>query len=102
MQPLSIQDFTNRIGRAVDQATAAGLDGLLVTPGPDLVYFTGYQPTAITERITMLVLHAATEPALVVPLLERPDAEGAAGVAAATAARSTYRSSTPTASPRPA
>jgi Xaa-Pro aminopeptidase len=68
--------------RAVDQANAAGLTGLLVTPGPDLVYFTGYQPTAITERITMLVLHAAADPALIVPLLERPDAEEAAGAAA--------------------
>ena len=35
--------------RAAEQAEAAGLTGLLVTPGPDLFYFTGYQPTAITD-----------------------------------------------------
>ena len=33
-----------------------GLAGVIVTPGPDLVWLTGYQPTAITERLTMLVL----------------------------------------------
>ena len=49
------QDFAQRIARAVEQAERAGLDGVLITPGPDLVYFTGYQPTAITERITLLV-----------------------------------------------
>jgi hypothetical protein len=37
----------------------AGLTGVLVTPGPDLAYFTGYHPVAITERITMLVLQQA-------------------------------------------
>ena len=60
----------------------AGLTGVLVTPGPDLVYFTGYQPTAITERITMLVLQTGRDPALLVPILERPDAEAAPGTAA--------------------
>ena len=55
----------------------AGLTGVLVTPGPDLLYFTGYAPIAITERITMLVMQAAREPAMIVPILERPDAEAA-------------------------
>ena len=48
-------------------------------PGPDLVWLTGYQPTAITERLTMLVLTPGQEPTLLVPTLERPDAEGAVG-----------------------
>ena len=38
---------------------------------------TGYRPTAITERLTMLVLSPDKEPTLVVPVLERPDAEAA-------------------------
>ena len=38
-------DFARRIARAAEQAREAGLNGLLVTPGPDLVYFTGYTPT---------------------------------------------------------
>ena len=77
MQPFTTADFVQRMHRAAGQAIEAGLTGLLVAPGPDLVYFTGYQPTAITERITMLVLQASRDPALIVPVLERPDAEGA-------------------------
>jgi Xaa-Pro aminopeptidase len=73
------EDFAKRMTRAAEQAVDAGLTGLLVTPGPDLVYFTGYSPIAITERITMLALHAGREPAMIVPALERPDAESAAG-----------------------
>ncbi|MEU4220346.1 aminopeptidase P family protein [Actinoplanes sp. NPDC026623] len=78
------KDFTHRMERAAAQAAEAGLAGLLVTPGPDLVYFTGYRPTAITERITMLVLGAGRDPAMIVPTLERGDAELAGGVAAVT------------------
>ena len=50
-----------------------------MTPGPDLIYLTGYAPVAITERITMLVIPVDGEPAMIVPKLERPDAENAAG-----------------------
>ena len=78
------KDFTRRMERAVDQAVEAGLTGLLVTPGPDLTYFTGYKPTAITERLTMLILDADHDPHLIVPVLERPDAVGAAGASALT------------------
>src|SRR5262249_24910125 len=81
--PFPIDDFKGRMARAAQQAKAAGLTGLLVTPGPDLVYFTGYQPTAITERLTMLVIQESRDPAMIVPILERPDAEGAAGAGAA-------------------
>jgi Xaa-Pro aminopeptidase len=78
------QDFVQRMAGAVEQAEGAGLDGVLITPGPDLVYFTGYQPTAITERITMLVVQRGRDAAMIVPILERPDAEGAPGTAAVT------------------
>ena len=64
--------------RAARAAHEAGLSGLLVTPGPDLLYLTGYAPM-ITERLTMLVLSVDREPAMVVPRLERPDAESAPG-----------------------
>ncbi|MFC4070563.1 aminopeptidase P family protein [Actinoplanes subglobosus] len=76
--------FRRRMERAVAQAADAGLTGLLITPGPDLIYFTGYRPTAITERITMLVLDADHDPHLIVPVLERPDAVKAAGAGAVT------------------
>jgi Xaa-Pro aminopeptidase len=68
--------------RAGSQAADAGLTGVLVTPGPDLVYFIGYQPTAITERITLLALHTSRDSAMIVPTLERPDAQDAPGAAA--------------------
>jgi D-alanyl-D-alanine dipeptidase len=77
--PFTTKDFAARMERAARQAKDAGLTGVLVTPGPDLVYFTGYQPTAITERLTMLVIQESRDPAMIVPILERPDAEGAAG-----------------------
>ncbi|MFP3712777.1 aminopeptidase P family protein [Puerhibacterium sp. TATVAM-FAB25] len=82
--PFTRDDYAARMRRAVDAARAAGLDGLLVTPGPDLVWLTGYRPTALTERLTALVLTADREPTLLVPTLERPDAEAAEGAAAAT------------------
>ncbi|MET0884984.1 MAG: aminopeptidase P family protein [Mycetocola sp.] len=77
--PFTADDFAARLRRAALAAEGAGLDGILVTPGPDLLYFTGYAPVAITERITMLVIPADAGPALLVPRLERPDSEAAAG-----------------------
>ncbi|MEU7754342.1 Xaa-Pro peptidase family protein [Micromonospora sp. NPDC049101] len=62
---------------AAQRATAAaGLDALLLTPGSDLRYLTGYDAHA-GERLTCLVLPAVGEPTLVVPRLERPAAEAA-------------------------
>jgi D-alanyl-D-alanine dipeptidase len=78
------EDFAKRMERAARQAADAGLTGVLVAPGPDLIYFTGYMPVAITERITMLVIQADVEPALIVPILERPDAEAAPGASVVT------------------
>ncbi len=75
--PFTAEDFARRMGRAADQADAAGLTGVLVTPGPDLVYLAGYAPVAITERLTLLALQKGREPAMVLPSLERPDAESA-------------------------
>jgi Xaa-Pro aminopeptidase len=79
--PFTTEDFARRMARAAEQAREAGLAGVLVTPGPDLVYFTGYAPM-ISERITMLVIDAASDPVMLVPSLERSGAEGAPGVAA--------------------
>ena len=50
---------------------------MLVAPGPDLAYFTGYMPVAITERLTLLALQKGRAPTMITPSLERPDAEGA-------------------------
>jgi D-alanyl-D-alanine dipeptidase len=75
----SNDDFAARMRRVVSAAVEKDLAGVIVTPGPDLVWLTGYRPTAITERLTMLVLSPDDEPTLLVPILERPDAEAAAG-----------------------
>jgi D-alanyl-D-alanine dipeptidase len=75
------EDYARRMARAAGQAADRGLTGLLVTPGPDLLYFTGYAPIAITERITMLALQSSRAPGMIVPNLERPDAEAAPGAA---------------------
>src|ERR687898_1905901 len=77
--PFTADDYAARMRRVVADATDAGLDGLLVMPGPELIWLTGYRPTAITERLTVLVLAPDREPTLVVPTLERPDAEAAVG-----------------------
>ena len=80
--PFTTEDYAARMRRVVADAGEAGLDGLLITPGPDLVWLTGYRPTAITERLTVLVLSPDQEPTLLVPTLERPDAEAAVGAPA--------------------
>jgi D-alanyl-D-alanine dipeptidase len=77
--PFTADDFAARRARAAMAGQDAGLTGLLVTPGPDLIYLTGYAPVAITERITMLVIPVDGEPAMIVPRLERPDAENVVG-----------------------
>jgi Xaa-Pro aminopeptidase len=63
-----------RLGQAQAATGAAGLDALLLTPGPDLRYVTGYDAHQL-ERLTCLVLPAAGDPLLVVPRLELPAAQ---------------------------
>ncbi len=65
--------FTERLARAQKATAEAGLDVLLLTPGADLRYLTGYAALPL-ERLTCLVVPATGDPALVVPLLERPAA----------------------------
>jgi len=67
-------DSAGRLARAQGCTKAAGLDALLVTPGPDLRYLTGYDAIAL-ERLTCLLLPAEGAPSIVVPLLERAAAE---------------------------
>lgn len=77
--PFTAEDYRARMIRAAEAADQAGLAGVLVAPGPDMVHLTGYRPTADTERLTLLVLRAGQDPVLVVPALEAADAERAAG-----------------------
>ncbi|MEE1779024.1 aminopeptidase P family protein [Streptomyces sp. NPDC049952] len=82
--PFTADDYRARMTRAAEAADAAGLAGVLVAPGPDMVHLTGYRPTADTERLTLLVLRAGHDPVLVVPALEAADAERAIGSPALT------------------
>ncbi|HEY7144457.1 MAG TPA: Xaa-Pro peptidase family protein [Streptosporangiaceae bacterium] len=59
-----------RLARAAEATGKAGLSALLLTPGPDLRYVTGYNAHP-TERITCLALPAGdASPFLLVPRLE--------------------------------
>ncbi|WP_446038538.1 aminopeptidase P family protein [Streptomyces sp. SID1121] len=82
LEPFTADDYRARMARAVSSAVDEGLAGLLVAPGPDLTYLTGYRPSADTERLTLLVLAAGQDPVLVVPALEAGDAERAPGAPA--------------------
>lgn len=70
--------YSVRRGRALEAVEAQGFAGILVSPGPDLAYLTGYAPLPL-ERLTLLVLTPGTDPTLVVPTLERPLAERVVG-----------------------
>jgi len=63
-----------RLKAAQEAARRAGIDSLLVTPGPDLYYLTGYHAIAL-ERLTCLVVPADGDPVLVAPELEVPAAQ---------------------------
>jgi Xaa-Pro aminopeptidase len=60
----------DRIARTGTEAEAVGVDALVVTPSPDLVYLTGYDPPSF-ERLTALVVRPGGDPVLIVPELER-------------------------------
>lgn len=62
-----------RLARARKEAELRGIDALLIGPGADLRYLTGYDATPL-ERLTCLALPAAGDPVLVVPRLEQPAA----------------------------
>jgi Xaa-Pro aminopeptidase len=66
----------SRIGDAAAAASDAGIAALLITPGPDLRYLSGYEAMPL-ERLTCLVVPASAatsgaglEPFVVVPRLE--------------------------------
>lgn len=66
----------SRLHRTQEAAAAAGVDAVLVSPGPDLRYLTGYDAKPL-ERLTCLVVPAFGEPRLVVPHLELAAARAA-------------------------
>jgi Xaa-Pro aminopeptidase len=63
-----------RLALAAEAAAGAGLGALLLTPGPDLRYLSGYD-THPSERLTCLAVPAQGPPFLVVPRLEYASAQ---------------------------
>jgi len=69
-----------RLDQAAAAASRAGIGTLLLTPGPDLRYVTGYDALPL-ERLTCLVLPATgsgLDPFMVVPRLELAAAQASA------------------------
>jgi Xaa-Pro aminopeptidase len=60
---------SERLAQVADAVRAEGLDVLLLTPGPDLRYVTGYDAKQL-ERLTCLTVPAHGDPFLLVPALE--------------------------------
>ncbi|MBO0869864.1 MAG: aminopeptidase P family protein [Micromonosporaceae bacterium] len=71
--------MNERLDRVRPAMVAAGIDVLLVSPGSDLRYLTGYDAVPL-ERLTCLVLPVDGEPFLVVPALELPAAQAVPGL----------------------
>jgi len=63
-----------RLEQLAALAGLGGVDVVLLAPGPDLRYLTGYDAKPL-ERLTCLVVPAHGTPVLVVPTLERAAAE---------------------------
>jgi Xaa-Pro aminopeptidase len=61
----------DRVHAAREIAAEAGIDLLVLTPGSDLRYLSGYHAHAM-ERLTALAVPRSGEPFLVVPRLEAP------------------------------
>jgi len=67
--------YARRLAAAAAATAAAGLTGLVVTPGDDLRYLVGSRAQTL-ERLTALVLPVAGAPTVVVPRLERASLAG--------------------------
>jgi len=75
--PKLSMDHPGRRARAAARCREAGIAALVVAPGSDLTYLTGYRIFS-SERITCLVLASDGTATLVVPELEAPRAEASA------------------------
>lgn len=63
-------EYVSRLQRAANRCEELGIDALVIGPGPDLRYLTGYH-AHLTERFVGLVLPVGSDPFVVVPTLEK-------------------------------
>ena len=75
--PKEAPPFASRRARAQEELRRRGLAAMLLSPGSDLAYLSGYRIFG-SERLTCLVLPAQGTPTLVLPELESPRATAAA------------------------
>jgi Xaa-Pro aminopeptidase len=61
--------YARRLSACAQRAAAAGLDGLVITPGYDMRYLIGARAQTF-ERLTALVIPAAGAPVVVLPSME--------------------------------
>lgn len=82
--PFDSSVYAARLDRASALAAEAGLDAVIVGPGPDLQYLVGVEGDTI-ERLTALVLGSGIAPTVIVPRMElakvRSTAVGSLGLA---------------------
>lgn len=67
--PFPASVYAARLDRAAALAAEAGLDGIVVGPGPDLQYLVGVEGDTI-ERLTALVVGPEIRPTVIVPRME--------------------------------
>jgi Xaa-Pro aminopeptidase len=61
--------YRERLARAAAAMAAAGVDVLVLCPGPDLLYFTGFEHGHAGERLLALVLRADGSSGWIVPAM---------------------------------
>lgn len=75
--PFSREEYTARTARVQAEMAHQGLDGLLLTAGPNLTYLSGYpSPVRATARPFILILPQAGEPILIVHSGRELEAQG--------------------------
>ena len=62
--------YSSRLARAAEYAGQAGLDALLISPGPDLRYLVGSQASSFERLICLVVPADGSTPTVLVPRLE--------------------------------
>src|SRR4051812_26636221 len=70
--------YPDRLRRAASAMQTAGVDALVLCPGADLLYFTGFEHGHAGERLLALVLRADGSSRWVVPAMNVPQVEARA------------------------
>ncbi|MEA2529120.1 MAG: hypothetical protein QOG89_764 [Thermomicrobiales bacterium] len=70
----SISVYAERLRRAQAELERQGVDLLLIGPGSDLFYLTGFK-AHLSERLNLLGLPRQGQPFLILPVLEAPNAQ---------------------------